>query len=491
MSTVQKYSHDNLDITYVDVPGDVPRVKLVCLQSQSLDELLRTLVFSTLVGTKKTLPFEELVYVDPAFSQLATDYFNELSSLDATRPELAISCADFFFEHVCRFYWHLVLNVGSKNLAIAFLKTICNIVDKWESKPKEPKKRIHKGTPYYFLTFGFLQTGNIDSAFASMFKAIDEDKKSEDSVLGTGAFKSSPAYKYASLIDDQNNYLIESIRELRKIIRRYITGFNKKTSITPKFTIRKLDARLLQNDDEDIQQIKYLFTYCLEKIRAYLAQMQSLPENDFYKIRNADLFFDLGLITDKILEKAFLSTFKIYKPKARRAMTMGDGVVLLFEKRGWIGRLTPAQRDDPRGSLNFTPNLPKRARKDMKTLIDTLFTNPITYSCNGQPVNFEMRVLLLAQKLRNFGGHNIRKQDVFVNKFKDIVKWLISAVFIATSSLPQPPLVQRPQRTPTQQQRTLAQTGIVTYSSSSPTPPTDVPPIGTLDTHGIRTGSSG
>lgn len=472
MSNQTDFEHGNLHLTYRDLPNQIPQITSVIFMNRNLETLIDQTIFSTLVGTRKTQPFEELVYIDSTFRNFAFKYFAELTVLENVRHELAVGCADFFFSHVCKFYWNLVCNVGSKNMANAFLRTVCNIVDKWE---KKTGNEIHKGTPYYFLTFGFLQEGDVDSAFASMFKAIDEDEKSKDPILGVGAYKMSPAYKYVSLIDDKYNFLYGSITELRKMVRKHISIFNKNITVLPRFSISKLDSRFLQNDDRDIEQIKYLFTYCLEKIRAYLKQMRPLPENDFYKIRNAHLFFNLGLITDKILEKTYKQTFRSHVK--RRDMTMNDGIALLFEDKGWIGPLSVAQKKDPRRSLNFRPNLPK----DPTDLIDKLLIRRIAVTCNNRPLNFEMRVMQLAVKLRNFAGHNIRKQDVFVKEYPKIVTWLLSSIFVAISVMS---YHQRrglgPARTPTGPGAVVNSTTTTTYYTSSQIPVTSMPPMGTV-----------
>jgi hypothetical protein len=92
-----------------------------------------------------------------------------------------------------------------------------------------------------------------------------------------------------------------------------------------------------------------------------------------------------------------------------------------------------------------------------------------------------MSVIQLARKLRNFGGHNIETQDVFVDEYPKIINWLISAIIVALSSIPNPPQpttlppVTRPstQVSPT--------TTTTTTMTSSYTPITSAPTRGTLN----------
>ena len=114
---------------------------------------------------------------------------------------------------------------------------------------------------------------------------------------------------------------------------------------------------------------------------------------------------------------------------------MNDGIALLFEDNNWIPPLTNRQKRNPRDALQFCPRL----ADDPKDLIDDLFLNPIQITCNTRPLNYEMRVIQLSRKLRNFGGYNIETQDVFVDKYHKIITWLISSIIVALSSIPNSP----------------------------------------------------
>lgn len=419
----RRLRHGLLDIVYSQVAGGVPSIEFVGLDGQRLDALIRSRIDSTLVGTYRYQPYNEHIHIDPDFERLASKVFDEIASLHNSYPLVSVSCADFFFNHVCTIYWDLIINKGSKNLARAFLEEICSIVDRWE---KRKRKRVHKGTPYFFLTFVYRQVGDIDSAFASAFRAIQEDKDSLDPVLGSGTYKNSPAYKYASIVDDINNYLYDAVTELRKMLKSYITEFNR--TVPYRFAIRKIDIKLFQGNPR-LGQIGHFFVYTLECIRKYLMQITTMPANDFYRMKNSRDIFNLCLITDKILEFKYKTEFRQHVPK--RDMYMSDGVVLLFEDNQWISQLTSNQRKDPKMHLKISPRLPKNPRD----LVDKLIINPINFTCNGRTANDQMRFMLLAYGLRNIGAHELEKQDVFVSEYKKIIKWLLFSTFMAINRL--------------------------------------------------------
>lgn len=412
-----------LRISYIPVQGSVPVVRSIHFNNNDLAALIQVKISSTLLGTCKYPPFKESISLDPSFKKLSYDIFDEITNLHTIRPDLAVSCADFFFNHTCSLYWNLIANNGSKNLACALLEEVCLMVNRWE---RSRRRKIHKGTPYYFLTFAYREMGDIDSAFASAFKATREDQTSLDPILGAGAYRNSPAYKYVTLVDDTNNYLYDVILQLRKMLEDYVKKFN--SSINYTFSINDIDTRFLRNTS-DLEHISHFFVYILESIKKYLEQPQTLPNNDFYRIKNSRDIFNLCLITDKILEFKYKTSFRTYIP--RRPMYMSDEVVLLFEDKHWIGALTPAQKRDPKGHMNISPSIPN----DPSKLIKALALNQTTFTFNLMPLNNEMRFVLLAYELRNIGAHAIEKQSVFVSKYKEIVKNLLFSIFVAINAL--------------------------------------------------------
>ena len=90
--------------------------------------------------------------------------------------------------------------------------------------------------------------------------------------------------------------------------------------------------------------------------------------------------------------------------------------------------------------------------------------------------------------------HKIEKQDIFVDKFPDIIQWLLDAIFIVSSLLPKSSLIITSPRSPSPPvppspiTPRIGSTTTITYTSSH-TAVTN-PPLGTIGT-GLRTGSAG
>jgi len=411
----------NFNIDYDMVPNEIPKIKTVIYKGENLASLIQTRIYSTIYGTKQYQPFKEFIQIDPEFEKLGFEIFREINGVQQIKPEMAIALADFFFNQICIFYWSLIRN-GSKNLAQIFLEKICLLVDGWEKQTK-----IHKGTLYYFLTFVYRELGNTDAAISSAFKAIEEDKRNLDPLFGVGTYKKSPAYKYVSLKDDKNNYLFDTICELRKFLNDYAIKFDKIES----FSLQDLDKKIFQSSNNELEQIGHFLMYNVELISKYEKQMSTLPHNDFYRMKNIRDIFNLCLITDKILQIKYETVFKQYGNT--RKMYIKDGVVLLFEDKKWINSLSNSEKKDPRSVLNkIQPEIPDK----LVDLITQFFTAPIKFTCCGKNLNYQMRFMLFASALRNMGAHEIGKDDTYVEKYALVIKWLFYSIFVALKALP-------------------------------------------------------
>jgi hypothetical protein len=419
----QQLTCQNFIIFYNLPSGRVPIITQVLYKNQDLSVQIQNLVSSTLIGVVKTQPFYEQVIFHPNFENFCFEIWNDIVALKSHDPSLAISIADFFFQHCCIFYWNLIINVGSKNQACAYLEKMCELVTKWE---KSTKKRIHKGTPFYFLTFVYRELGDIDSAFASAFRAINEDKKSLDPLFGLGSYKNSPAYKYVSLRDDPSNYLYREVLEIRTLIDRYRREYE--VNVKHSLPLSDIDVKFLQGKGK-LDQIGHFFVYTLEEMNKYLKQSPVLPDNDFYRFKNIREIFNFCLITDKILEYRYKRRFLNYNPN--NEMYISDGIMLYFDDKRYIPRLNSSEKRSLRRHIQTNPPLPKTP----KELVNNLFLNPVLYTFKRQNLRPEMRYLLFAHHLRNIGAHDLQKDNIFVSNYELITKWLIFSIFAAIEAL--------------------------------------------------------
>ncbi|MFQ6126473.1 MAG: hypothetical protein ACE5R6_17950 [Candidatus Heimdallarchaeota archaeon] len=125
-------------------------------------------------------------------------------------------------------------------------------------------------------------------------------------------------------------------------------------------------------------------------------------------MKNLEAMFKIGLVIDKVL-------FKKYKKDS-----LGKNIQELWLNKRWI-----AHRISP---IPIHPGL----RDDLTTFIPAVLTGGAEY--DGNPVSTEMSYFLLPWRLRNYGGHNIEAQTVLVRHYEEIMKYLMSALFIAVET---------------------------------------------------------
>ena len=148
----------------------------------------------------------------------------------------------------------------AKNIWISAL----TLTDKWENSRN---KRIHKGTPYYFLAYNHLLESDLDSAFLLMHKAMDEDKITHEDPLSEAVpLPDTPARYFVTLdytkldqfahdeVADAAEFFEEFIQEYYKTrkppedwILKIATGHKISKSMTGKK--RKLKKGIKKNEN--------------------------------------------------------------------------------------------------------------------------------------------------------------------------------------------------------------------------------------------------
>jgi hypothetical protein len=71
--------------------------------------------------------------------------------------------------------------------------------------------------------------------------------------------------------------------------------------------------------------------------------------------------------------------------------------------------------------------------KDPDTIIPQLLSKKVKFQ--NESIQREVHDLLVAYKLRNYGGHNIKQQNCLTHNFDDIIQSLFNSLFIAVELL--------------------------------------------------------
>jgi hypothetical protein len=342
--------------------------------------------------------------IDPAIVALCNDVFDFADSITTTltNPSLAAGVVDHLFSGFTLGSIPL-MQVGANNAASTIWIQVCREVWKWESA--HPRK-IHKGTPYYFLGGVYLLSGNLDAGFLLVHNAIKEDVSLATVTGNTVAYKKAPAYMFASLIDDPHNFLFDLVTEMKQEVEKYILLYSPAIAT---FDFPTFSSKFLQNSR--LEEEKFMFIYNLETlIQQGKLSAPELVDNEFSRLRNLDVIFNLCLIVDKVLQEHFGNDL------------ISQNVIDLCREANWINQ---NDLETVRTQIGF--NDPP----DM--IVPKLLSLNLQF--NGSPLRLQVSCMLLTWRLRNYGGHNLKGQNIFVSHYWDIIRTLVFALFIAISKL--------------------------------------------------------
>lgn len=333
------------------------------------------------------------------FKQVLEDMFFAIDDLYSTHKEcLAAFLSSFLYERLTPSWKKLILS-GNHINAIQYWKKYILITQEWEGRNN---KHIHKGTPYAFMAYTYLLIGDIDTGFSYIYNAIEEDIRLNSVCPQLNYPRSAPVYLTASLSSVKRNVMYSFVERIRLDLETNLSDY--RDYFGGILTLSEFDNKFLQNELLDI--IKYYFVFTYWTVFEYQRKVDAaMMQNDFSKLKNANWMFALCLVIDKLLNRKYGTD------------NIGKGIIALSTDKGYM-------RQSDLENLRSQNNL----NKDPDDAIPRLLQMNLNY--NGSPIKKEIQYLLVAWNIRNFAGHNIKIQNVFGDKFKELFKVLLYCIFI-------------------------------------------------------------
>ena len=306
--------------------------------------------------------------------------------------------------------WAVMRGNGLHIQGANLLFTACRLAWKWEA---EKGALIHKGTPYYFLAQTLLEIGDIDTGFTFVFLAVEEDKRTYAEFGDPQGYRSAPAYMFVTSVDNPNNSMYHLISGMILKMHDYFTSYQNEFG--GQINSLDFDRKFLQASD--LEEIAFFFIFTLQQlIRLEKTTRPELLQNEFSKLRNLDFIFNLCLIVDKVLCKRFSTS-----PRDTIANNVHEF------SRALLG-ITDSNPSVLKRKLNVDIN------QQPDNVVPALLNGTLTY--DGQPADRRLVPMILVWHLRNYGGHNIKGQQVLITDFQKVVKEIMYALFLAVDALP-------------------------------------------------------
>lgn len=356
-------------------------------------------------------------YVDPSVWVMTKIVYDCAKVAETTGDrKLATHISDYLFN---RFggKWRTFLNAGLVPQSASLMMQACKDVWDWEKLNKPVL--IHKGSPFYFLASSYAYMESWTQAFTFVFSAIEEDRRAYVTSSNPDRFKRSPAYMYATLVNCKKNIFYPYVSTIRKFLLKQLRNYRNETSSA--FNYLDFEDQFLRN--QDLEQIVFLFVNQLQEIASRQYNMSAqLSDNEYSKIKNLNTIFNLCLVVDKVLENRYRMLPKEFRE------SLGKNIFTFFAERGWLG----TERDAGQLKGSFTVAGLNIASTPNTICRKIIRRNPrIIY--NGSVVSTEIISFILVWNLRNYGGHNIKAQNVLIKKYDKIIRLILYCLFNSLS----------------------------------------------------------
>jgi hypothetical protein len=226
----------------------------------------------------------------------------------------------------------------------------------------------------------------------------------------------SPGYFVSTM--RYGSHMDPLIRRLRDYLDTFIFDFQAEFSSS--FSIQDFEQKFLS--DKDLKDISIFFHYNFFYI--YDLHVNAGGKNlddDFSKLRGLDVFLNLALIIDEVLKV-------VYKKNKNGILQLkhyiSTGIVFLNSKHNWM-----SDKD-----LNdYWYQKLKINDSEPDAVVPVLLNKSDTF--NGNPIPKEIFTLSVAYNFRNFGAHNVKRQNTVVVDYQEIIKNLLYSLFLSIQNL--------------------------------------------------------
>ncbi len=368
---------------------------------------LRVFISSILINLDKNQghPFSSKIryFFPKEIEGICFEVFDAIKEIQSKDNDiLAAYTASKLYESFSGYWRNELLSQGLLYTGVSFWQELISITLDWESKNSPTK--IHKGTPFFFLSYNCLHNGDNDGGFTYLHNAIVDDMK----LPFLNYPDDAPAYLTATMSDKKNNFMFPDVAKLRLFLNNHILKFESEFS---SFSINKFDNKCLRT--KDLSNVVLFFVYNFKVIFDQERKTNnSILQNDFSRLKTLDLFFNLGLIVDETIRyhANYLGT-PIFG-------MMGKSVQWFLE---YVYGLSQSQFESIIGTNDL--NLKYDS-------LDVIIPKIFSYMSNPpRGITKEIFPILLAYKIRNHAGHNLDQQTILTLHYDRILQQMMNALF--------------------------------------------------------------
>lgn len=301
--------------------------------------------------------------------------------------------------------WHIYLEMEQFKAAERLWGDVLDIVFQWETD----KKKIHKGTPLYWLAGTAILNGELEKGFTLMHQALEEDKRTHRI-----AIPKTPAFFFVTLNYEEiqqyfRHIVLEGSNFLRDRIRDYLV--HMRNCGGSNLSLTDFKSKFLEQ--ANILDVVFYFVYSLFRAKHMLLDVKrEWRQNALSSLLETSMIFDLCLIVEETIKEKDNTR---YPPN--QSIFFSNRIDFLSQKAG----------------INLDSAKLRSIRKDL----DSDFVGTLVKLQNSKYAlaNGIEEDLVIAYAFRNFAAHSIESLKLLYEKFEAIFQRILNALFFSVELL--------------------------------------------------------
>lgn len=297
--------------------------------------------------------------------------------------------------------WPPFLNQRRFKKAEELWNLALNIAYEWETK--NPGKRIHKGTPYYFWGVTCILNEDLEKGFLSMHQALEEDKNSFQSNT-----PKAPAYYFVTLdYKKQDQFFKSKVQEIADFVDGKLHIYRSLRNGT--LTLTDFKSRFLE--EPNLQKVVFYYVFEAFHLKKLADIDKKLTQNVFSSLLESKIIFGLCLIVDNVLKEKNPSEWKFFDHL--KFLSSKSSLRLDNEKLSEVGNAF---------------------KNNFSSTLQSFLSSQYRFQDGTMPKSIE-EDLAITYGFRNFGAHKIEAQPIIYRNFKEISQRILNALFFSAEKL--------------------------------------------------------
>ena len=345
-----------------------------------------------------------LEQLTPNFRVFADNYFNH-----NTTP----ASHDAFFQRFT-LVWSDLLNRRQYFHAIKLWNFALSLAFDWENRNRGIRRKIHKGTPYYFLGVTAILNNEIENGFLTMHQALNEDYR-----LAGRRNPQTPAYFFVTLDSTRpQQFFATKVNQLAVYLSEKLDNYCRNVNSSlhlPDFR-RKF---LLQKKFRDEVFFFIYLLFILRKIE--IETSKDYKKNNFSSLLHGRILFDLCRVSDRVIEYKNRQENRIPQTQF---LSFKREIVYIASKGITALALT---------NSNLT-HINNEFNRDFSGTLYDLIKGRFTLQPTRTPSIIE-RDFAISYGIRNFGAHKIKNYPVLYHRLPELSQSIFDTLFTAIENL--------------------------------------------------------